>query len=75
MPTNSPPSWSSGATQSTLDPLGDAMRSSAAARSVNVKATMPIGATPSASRSATRWDTTSVLPEPAAAMICRWLPR
>ena len=40
---------------------------------MNVNATMSIGATPSLSRSATRWATTSVLPEPAAAMIwgCR----
>jgi hypothetical protein len=48
-----------------------AMRSfsSCAARSVNVNATIARGSIPSATMSATRWATTSVLPEPAEAMI------
>ena len=43
--------------------------SSSAARSVNVNATIDSAGRPSASRSATRCETTSVLPDPAAAMI------
>ena len=49
--------------------------SSAAAFSVNVNATIDSAGSPSASSEATRCETTSVLPEPAAAMICRWPPR
>jgi hypothetical protein len=49
--------------------------SDSAAFSVNVKATIAFGRTPSASRSTTRWEMTSVLPEPAEAMICRCEPR
>lgn len=41
--------------------------SSSAVRWVKVQATIPSGSMPSTSRSATRWETTSVLPEPAAA--------
>jgi len=42
---------------------------SSAARSVKVKATIASGGKPSANRSATRCETTSVLPEPAPAII------
>ena len=49
--------------------------SSAAALSVKVNATIDRGSSPPAMRSATRWETTSVLPEPAAAMIWMWPPR
>jgi len=38
-----------------LGPFGDSMSKLGAARSVNVKATMPAGSTPSASSVATRW--------------------
>ena len=43
--------------------------SSSAARSVKVNATIDSAGSPSASRSATRCETTSVLPDPAEAMI------
>src|SRR6266498_356555 len=70
VPTKSPATRSSAA-----DPSRPSTRwairffSSSAARPVNVKATSDSGGKPSASRSATRWDTTSVLPDPAEAMI------
>jgi hypothetical protein len=49
--------------------------SSSEARCVNVNAPIEAAGGPSASRSATRWATTSVLPEAAAAMICTCEPR
>ncbi len=49
--------------------------SSAAAFSVKVNATIDSAGSPSSRSDATRWETTSVLPEPAAAMICTCPPR
>ena len=70
VPTNSPASRSSAAVPSRSS-TRCAIRffSSSAARSVNVNATIDSAGNPSASRSATRCDTTSVFPDPAAAMI------
>jgi hypothetical protein len=49
--------------------------SDAAARCVNVKATIAQGSTPSTTSEATRREIDSVLPEPAHATTCRWPPR
>ncbi len=43
--------------------------------SVRAKSTIARAGTPLARSSATRCETTSVLPEPAEAMICKWVPR
>jgi hypothetical protein len=48
---------------------------SAAARSVNVNATMDAGSAPSAMSAATRRDIASVLPDPAQAITWRSAPR
>ena len=76
VPTYSRPSWSVAVSPS-LAVTRSRMRSfsSAAAFSVKVKATIDSGASPSAKSEATRWDTTSVLPDPAAAMIWTCPPR
>ena len=62
-------------TQPLLDPMGDAVLQLVRGPLGERERDDSLGATPSASRSATRWETTSVFPEPADAMICRWPPR